>query len=157
MAVIHPVLIYLAGPQDDVDQDTARGWREELGRLAPSGVAFFSPAHAYLNVNTMSFPAVDRMNREAINQSHALIANLSGPGRGFGTIREIEFALSQQTAVWVVGDVGHALMTWDLHVCDTLEEALYDVLHKLGEAREAMAAHPFSRLFGIQPDPPSED
>lgn len=150
--ILSPILIYLAGPQDDVTQEEARGWREELAGLAPSGVAFFSPAHAYMNVNRVSFPAVDWMNRKAIEVAHAMIANLDGPGRGFGTIREIEYAISQHTGVWVVGDVSHALMTYDLHRVDTLEEAMEEILDAVGEAREAIQNHPFRRLFGSPPE-----
>lgn len=153
--ILSPILVYLAGPQDDVSKGEARGWREEVARQAPAGVAFFSPAHAYMNVNRASFPAVDHMNRKAIESAHAMIANLSGLGRGFGTIREIEFASANHTGVWVVGDLPYSLMTYDLHVVATVDEALADILTKVGEAREAMRKHPLGQIFGY-PDSESE-
>lgn len=147
MNMLAPILVYLAGPQDDVTVETAQGWREQLALEAPSGVAFYSPAHAYLNVNRASFPAVDFMNRKAIETAHAVIANLSGPGRGFGTIREIEFAVAQQTGVWVVGELEHSLMTHDLHLVATPEAALADILDTVAEARHTLQQHPFYRFF----------
>lgn len=158
---VFPIMVYLAGPQDDVSGEIARGWREELAASAPSGVSFFSPAHAYLNVNAASFPPVDWLNRKAIEASHAVIANLSGPGRGFGTIREIEYAAAHNTMVQVVGDVGHSLMTWDIHLADSLDEALNNVLEHVMAAREQMQRG-FPGMHGmqvsIQPiQPPEED
>lgn len=144
---VQPLLIYLAGPQDDVSKSTARRWREKLAAGAPAGVAFFSPAHAYLNVNRVSFPVVDMMNRAAINGSHAVIANLGGQGMGFGTIREVEFALSVRTPVWVVGPVGHSLMTHDLRVVDTVDDALASILFAVDDLRAKMSGHPLSMLF----------
>lgn len=158
--VVFPILIYLAGPQDDVTTEQARGWREELAAGAPTGVAFFSPAHAYMGVNQASFPAVDSMNRHAIQASHAVIANLSGPGRGFGTIREIEYAIAHNRFVQVVGDIGHSLMTWDLTHAKSLDEALNNVLEYVMEARELMK-HGWPGMGGmqvsIQPIPPKEE
>lgn len=144
-----PILIYLAGPLDDVSGETARGWREELAAGAPASVAFFSPAHAYLNVGKDSFPPVDWMNRRAIEGSHAMIANLSGPGRGFGTVREIEYAVSKHTMVQVVGPVGASLMTWDVHLADSLDDALNAVLENVMHAREQMERG-FPGMHGMQ-------
>lgn len=144
-----PILIYLAGPQDDVTQGEARGWREELAAGAPSGVAFFSPAHAYLNVSAASFPPVDWLNRVAIEKSHAVIANLSGPGRAFGTIREIEYAAAHNTMVQVVGADERSLMTWDVYLADTLDDALNAILEHVMETRELMK-HGFPGMGGMQ-------
>lgn len=153
--MIQPTLIYLAGPQDDVTVEVARGWREELAALAGEGVAFFSPAHAYMNVNRASFPAVDWVNRKVIEASHAVIANLSGPGRGFGTIREIEYAMQVHTMVQVIGSLDHALMTWDITVVETAAEALDNVLKAVVDARENMKR--FHPVLGIQIHPPPEE
>jgi hypothetical protein len=154
-----PILIYRAGPQDDVTGDESRGWREELAAGAPSGVAFFSPAHAYLNVSAASFPPVDWLNRVAIEKSHAVIANLSGPGRAFGTIREIEYAAAHNTMVQVVGADERSLMTWDVYLADTLDDALNAILEHVMEARELMQRG-FPGIGGmqvsIQPIPPKE-
>lgn len=131
-----PVLIYLAGPQDDVTKEQSRTWREEIVKMAPSGVAFFSPAHAYVDsVSGINFKAVDWCNRSVIhNAVHGVIAKLDGPGRGFGTIREIEFAVMSHKPVAVVGDVV-SLMSHDIGVCSHLEDALAYVLERVSEDR----------------------
>jgi nucleoside 2-deoxyribosyltransferase len=153
-----PILIYLAGPQDDVSKDQARGWREELAAGAPTGMAFFSPAHAYLNVHRESFPPVDWMNRKAISQSHAVIANLGGPGRGFGTIREIEYAVSQHKMVQVVGDLDLPLMTWDIHRAESLDAALNAILEHVMEFRSQMDENMSRwRAMFVPPDEDDDD
>lgn len=131
-----PILIYLAGPQDDVLPEESRIWREEMVKIAPSGVAFFSPAHAYVgSVSGVNFKAVDWCNRSVINSAcHGVIAKLDGPGRGFGTIREIEFAVMTGTPVAVVGEV-RSLMSQDIGICKTLEEAIAWVLERVDENR----------------------
>lgn len=151
---VYPMLVYLAGPQDDVSQDQARGWREELAAGAPTGVSFFSPAHAYLAVNRASFPAVDAMNRQAIQMSHAVIANLSGPGMGFGTIREIEFATIHNKLVQVVGPIDHAMMTWDLTHAPDLDIALNNILEQVQQFREMRRQ---AHGVAVQIIPPPED
>lgn len=152
----HPILIYLAGPQDDVSKRVARGWREKLASSAPAGVAFFSPAHAYMNVNRLSFRPVDHVNRLVINAATAVIANLSGQGRGFGTVREIEYAVQVGTPVQVIGPVSHSLMTWDLTIAESLEEALDNVLHTVDASREAYRKSPLYRMFEFRPEDSEE-
>lgn len=147
MSLMPYLMVYLAGPMDDVSKQVARGWREKLATGAPVGVAFFSPAHAYLNVNPRSFPAVDQLNRVAIQGSHAMIANLGGQGRGFGTIREIEYALQVHTPVWLIGDVGPSLMTYDLRRADSPDEALTAILETVDDLRQKVQRSPFGMLF----------
>lgn len=135
MAVV-PVLVYLAGPQDDVSTEQARGWRETLMSNAPSGVAFFSPAHAYGNVNPASFPPVDVCNRMVIRHvADAVIANLNGPGRAFGTIREIEWARAFNKPVVVIGEVV-SLMGHDVQTVATPAEAMQAVLEAVMSDRQ---------------------
>lgn len=105
-------------------------------KIAPSGVAFFSPAHAYMDsVSGINFKAVDWCNRSVLhNAVHGMIAKLDGPGRGFGTIREIEFAVMSHKPVAVVGKVD-SLMSHDFGICQSLEEALAYVLERVSEDR----------------------
>ncbi len=140
-------MVYLAGPMDDVSKEEARGWREDLAAHAPAGVAFFSPAHAYLNVNRISFPYVDLMNRGAIVACHAMIANLMSGGMGFGTTREIEHAISVRTPVWVCGPVAHSMMTHDLKIAPDPELALADILATVDNMRSKLQDHPISQMF----------
>ena len=130
------LLVYLAGPQDDVSTEEARGWREELMDIAPSGVAFFSPAHAYGGVNPSSFSSVDACNRCVIAHSaDAVIANLMGPGRGLGTIREIEFGFLSGKVVVVVTDDTRSLMLHNVTVVPDLDTALHQVLELVDTKR----------------------
>lgn len=97
------------------------------------------------------------MNRKAIQASHAVIANLLGPGRGFGTIREIEYAAANNTMVVVVGDFPHSLMTWDLTLADSLEGALDAVLQRVAEVREDMQRGPMGIILGQIRPPETEE
>lgn len=125
-----PRFVYLAGPQDDVTEVVARRWREEIAQRAPAHVAFFSPAHAYLGVGVDSFPVVDTANRSMIACCDLMIAWLAGDGRGFGTIREIEFAVAVGKPVVVVGpSIRRSLMSRDVTVVDTMDDAV-EVLHQ---------------------------
>lgn len=147
-------MLYLAGPMDDVTTGQAQGWREWVGENAPSGVVCFSPAHAYLGATRANFPYVDQASRHMIKHCcHGMIANLSGPGRAFGTIREIEFARSCSTPVVVIGDL-ESLLTYDLRVVTSLESAMDAILEQIQEARLLTQHHPLAFLFG---QPPSEE
>lgn len=133
---MNPVLIYLAGPIDDIPLDAARGWREELMAGAPAGMAFFSPAHAYFNVTAATFMPVENCNRAAIRQCHGVLANLAGPGMGFGTIREIEFSRSLSIPVAVVSDSPiKSLMVIDLYAAESLKDGLDMLLEAIQETR----------------------
>lgn len=133
---IQPIMIYLAGPIDDIPIQVARKWREEAGLDLPTGVVLFSPAHAYQGeVSEATAPKVDFMNRVNIAFCDGVIANLSGLGKGFGTIREIEFARSRNKPVVVIGDHIVSLMTHDLHLVKDFDSALTSILQSIQEGR----------------------
>jgi hypothetical protein len=91
---------------------------------------FFSPAHAFIGTTKTNFPAVDFINRNVIARSHGVLVNAPDVSK-FGTIREIEFARSQNLPVAVTGDLGPSLMAYDLMVSDSLEGALLDLVAKI--------------------------
>jgi len=120
-------LAFLSGPIDDVDEYEAQTWRETLGRhLLKLGVSVFDPAKAFKIANGLSAEAVIDINKEAIRRSNLMIANMSGEGRGFGTIREIEFARSLKIPVIIIGD----LVSLATHDCILLPDmhSLYEYL-----------------------------
>lgn len=92
------LLVYLAGPIDDISTDQARSWRASLAAVLNSlGHVAFDPSAPWLIGRDQladGAAAIDLGNRQVIRRSAAVIANLAGPGRGWGTIREIEFARS---------------------------------------------------------------
>lgn len=129
-------LVYLAGPQDDVTSEEARHWRAEIAKRLPAHVACFSPAHAYLGVGASSFPVVDAANRTMITYCDLMIAWLAGEGRGFGTIREIEFAVAMDKPVIVVGPaIRLSLMSHDVTVVDTMDDAVEALYQRHGWAK----------------------
>lgn len=106
--------MYLAGPLDGLDID-GTAWYDEFAVLRPDRVVGFMPGRAYLGADRN--PArVDEANRTVIAASDGVIANLSGPGRALGTIREIEFARGRRKTVWVIGDVGSHMASHDLEL-----------------------------------------
>jgi hypothetical protein len=143
------IIIYLAGPIDDVT-DRGEVWREEAASLVGTGVLLFSPAHAYLNAHLVNAQSLDWMNKHVIRNSAGLLANLGGPGRGLGTIREIEFARLFDKPVAVVGDFSQHLSAWDLIFRSELEDALDDLIKAIGAARE-QRQHPLA--FFLQSPP----
>lgn len=135
---IQPIMIYLAGPIDDITINQARTWREEAGLDLPTGVVLFSPAHAYQGeVSEATAPKVDYINRVNIAFCDGMIANLSGPGRGFGTVREIEFARSRNKPVVVIDSIDHivSMMAHDLHLVKNFDAALTSILQSIQEGR----------------------
>lgn len=120
-------MMYLAGPMDDVSTEEASGWRDKVIAEFPD-IVFFRPDLAYGNATADTAPAILHMNQHGIECSQALIANLSGPGRGFGTIREIEYARTKTRYVAIAADrkdIGpHTLMAHDCHLFDTPTEAV---------------------------------
>lgn len=118
-------MVYLAGPIDDVDINDAKSWRELMARqLWTKGISTFNPATAYkLNLDRNTEYVSERVvniNKCAIQQSDLVVANLSGPGLGFGTIREIEYAKSIGKEVIIIGDI-KSLSAFD---CLTFNNAL---------------------------------
>jgi hypothetical protein len=124
-------LVYLAGPIDGIDRKDALGWREKLAEEAPSMVLLFNPVTAYHGVNAGTAIAADQVNRMVIARCSAVIANLSGPGRAFGTIREIEFARFCEKLVVIVNDRPEdSLLAYDCQQVRTPEDALIRVLEE---------------------------
>ena len=160
------VCLYLAGPIDGIPVGEARGWRAEVAELN-RGVLFFDPTMAWRGADVYSggadvysggahpgpYPApdpapwgadvdmaraVDAVNRAAIRHCDGLLVNLSGPGRGFGTAREIEYArsLGKPVSVFVGGRPLVSLLAHDLMVSSGCPEALGKLLRAVRAGRE---------------------
>lgn len=121
-----PSLVYLAGPIDDITTTEASGWRVEVsGALASKGINSFNPHAAYSIANLRPIcQQVAEIDRSAIRHCDALIANLLGSGRAFGTIREVEFARSLDKRVIVVAEKLESAFAHDVQVVRTLSEAV---------------------------------
>jgi nucleoside 2-deoxyribosyltransferase len=123
------VSIYLAGPIDGIPQESACDWREAVGSQAPLGVLCFSPAHAYFGASHATAERLHQLNHMAMANCDAVLAYLGGPGRAMGTIREIEAAREMGKPVAVCGiSKEESLMTYDLMVCDSLQDAVTAIL-----------------------------
>jgi hypothetical protein len=136
--------VYLAGPVDDIQPDEAVGWRERIAADWPE-ILFFCPPTAFLNRSMESAGALDRIEKRVITECNAMLANLGGPGKGFGTIREIEYARSHEGGhrpVVVVGDYAESLMAWDVMVADDIEEGMKVLVERMMMLRER-AQDPF--------------
>lgn len=146
-------MIYLAGPVDDISLEDAKGWREELGQQAPSGVLFYSPVHAYVGtVTKATIQMAERINRTFIHACQGMIANMSGPGRGFGTIREIEFArLSGVPVVAIVNEPLDSLLAYDVYMAMDVDDALTTILEAANDIRQQQNRHPLFGLLGLDP------
>lgn len=146
--MITPVSIYLAGPIDGIPLEDALGWRDEIAELYPTTL-FYNPVTAYRNASQGTMSGVERFNRVAICLCDGVLANLAGPGMGFGTIREIEYASQNPSAnkpVAVAGDI-QSMAVADLIVRPTVEEALEELLALVADGRHAMSQHPLAQLF----------
>lgn len=121
-------IIYLAGPIDGVAAGESQTWREKAADLVDTGVLLFSPAHAYMNAAPINAQSIDWINKSVIDQCDGVLANLTGAGRGLGTIREIEFARLRNKPVAVAGDLDVHYSAWDLVVRPTLEDAVHELL-----------------------------
>lgn len=122
-------MVFLSGPIDDVDGREASSWRDTLSRmLLGNGIASFNPYLAFKLEIDQKFIAdkVISINKAAIDQCDLLIANLNGPGRAFGTIREIEYARLKNIPVIIIGDV----VSLSAHDCVVLKDfkELYEFL-----------------------------
>jgi len=121
-----PKLVYLAGPIEGIPVEDARDWRESMATtLAEYGVSCFIPNGAY---KVASVPAIAEqivaIDRFAITQCDLLLANLSGPGRAFGTIREIEYARSLGKRVIVMAPDVTSAFAYDVEVVNTFKKAI---------------------------------
>lgn len=131
-----PIMLYLAGPIDDVSEEHACGWRREVAELVyGSAVLLFDPSTAWHGANQTTAVAVDWGNRHILAACDGLLANLSGPGRGFGTIREVEFACLHDLPVVVVGEIV-SLTAHNIDVVNTLEEGMQKLLERVAERRD---------------------
>lgn len=121
-----PKLVYLAGPIDDVDEDGANHWRRYVSNmLGRHGINTFNPYLAYnvANLDTIK-RQVSEIDRAAIAQCDMLFANLSGNGRAFGTIREIEYARSLNIPVIVVAKNLVSAFAHDVECFNEIPEAV---------------------------------
>lgn len=117
--------IYLAGPIDGVSEDEARGWRRQVIESAPTGCLFFDPSSAWGGASAATAEALDQGNRGVLYNCDGVLVNLSGPGRGFGTIRELEFGRGQGKPV-AVAEGDHQIVSflkYDLMVATTVDQA----------------------------------
>lgn len=111
--------MYLAGPLDGLEVD-GTAWYDEFDKIRPDDVVGFMPGRAYIGA-AENPAAVNLANRTIIAFSDGVIANLSGPGRALGTIREIEFAKSFGKVVIAVGYLNNSLASYDLRVVPDLQ------------------------------------
>jgi len=128
------VMVYLAGPIDDIDVVDGACWRDQAEQLLTQrGVACFNPLTAYelpdlKDVHQAMAQAVSSINRAAIQHCTLVLANLKGPGRGFGTIREIEYARALGKSVIVIGSLV-SLEAHDVVQVPDLRAAVNYILH----------------------------
>jgi nucleoside 2-deoxyribosyltransferase len=138
--------IYLAGPIDDVSIEEACAWRDQVASLAPAGCLLFNPVAAWQGVSPLTAAAVAFGDRCAIVNCDGVLANLAGPGRAFGTIREIEFARNHGKPVAVAA--GEKALTscfaHDVYQEETLEEALMALIQAI---REKQDTPPFAGIL----------
>ena len=120
-------MVYLAGPIDDIGITIAKGWRDRVGdALRHHQITCFSPIGAFMpSAQNPNREAIRSINRHAILQCNVVLANLAGTGRGFGTTREIEFAVANHIRVIAVGDFLHQhFESFDIEIVTTLDEAI---------------------------------
>lgn len=113
-------LVYLAGPIDDVAPYNATWWRDRLCEvLTELGHAVYNPYGAWSQTEHLRqhAEACRKVNRQAISSCNLVIAYLGGKGRGFGTIREIEFARGIGINVVIIAD---GLMSLEACDCTTI-------------------------------------
>lgn len=97
--------VYLAGSIDAVGREYATSWRKEAAsRLSACGVGSFDPTAAYSpGGDEWPSPMMRQVNRAAIASCSGFLVNLTD-SKGFGTIREIEFAAALGKTIVVWGD-----------------------------------------------------
>lgn len=151
-------MLYLAGPVDGVSIEESSSWRELVSEEFPN-VVFFMPNDAYRNITSESVAAADHMNRHAIKCSDAVVANLSGDGRGFGTIREIEFARALEKRVCVAAgpELNTSLMAYDIAIYDSPVAATQGALEWLTDRLNSPPIHPLLGRLGLYPNPGDDD
>lgn len=153
MQKIRPIAIYLAGPIDDITVDDALGWRHQIAKDYAE-VLFYSPIGPWLNARRSNASIIDVGNRRSLLTCHGTLANLSGVGYGFGTMREIEFATAHDRPVAIVTDgrINDAtLMTHDIEVFMSTDEAMQRLLEKIGDDLRQPAMGPVGAIQLIAP------
>ena len=140
------LMTYLAGPIRSIGED-AFTWRMCVGdMLSLYGFASFDPASAFIRpetINRSTCAGVESINRRAIDVSGFIIANLDKDSWNIGTIREIEYARSQNIPVIVVCPEASALQgkisAHDLEIVPTIDHAVARVTGEpLGKVQVAI-------------------
>lgn len=125
------MLIYLAGPIDNVSVQEATHWRLEFQEAMPAHWLTFNPFSAFGGATPEAAPhavkAVCRINRHAIDQCDALVAKLSGAA--FGTVREVEYARiqAQIPVVLILEDSKVGFEYHDLTQTFTVQHAIWEI------------------------------
>jgi len=141
------MLAYLAGPLDGIPHGDGCDWYEVIEALAPPGWVCYLPGYAFASPGSDP-AALDAANRSVITHATAVvIANLSGPGRAFGTIREIEFAKARGLPVVVVATELESLLAYDVDVVSSLEDVWPHITKQIDRMMEAARDNPIARLF----------
>ncbi|MBT9131398.1 MAG: hypothetical protein DDT41_01704 [candidate division WS2 bacterium] len=120
-------MIYLAGPIDGVDDDTANSWRINIiSLLTKAGYNTFNPVTPYKcgSYDLHYKEQVMEIDKAAIRACDILIANLNSSGRAFGTVREIEYAKTLNKRVIIVCDNLTSVFAADLEVVPNFTEVL---------------------------------
>lgn len=146
-------LVYLAGPIDGIEPAQAMAWRNAVADLLleEHGIGSYSPAHAFVlppvnsvhpgspqaTISADNCSKVVAANRSTLRLCDGMFVNLSGPGRAFGTIREIEYAriCPLPVVIWGPDALRHSIEAFDCAVVSDMEEAV-------GVMARAVAAQP---------------
>lgn len=124
------MLCYLAGPIDDVAEPEATGWRSAARTsLSNRGIFTYDPVLAFMaeidrDRDVQTAATIVEINKSVISKVDIVLVNLLGPGRAFGTIREIEFAKTEGLPVVVACNNLISLAAYDVSIVDTLKEAI---------------------------------
>ena len=97
-------LIYLAGAIDNISKVDAQQWREEATEvLAKLGCDVYNPLTGVMGVGNPE--ETIRQNQEALRASDAVLAELWLPALHYGTVTEVEEAVSLNIPVvaWMEG------------------------------------------------------
>lgn len=156
------MLVYLGGPIDKVDRDTATGWRSEASEiLSQLGFMTFDPTAPYARARTKeAMTSIMAANRAVMSVADAGLFLLNGPA--FGTIREIEYMKNKGKRVVLVshgGDWGGHIETSDLIVVNTVLEGCQRIPTILTD--EQLSLFPTVKLDEQEPikppwEPPKE-
>lgn len=151
-----PISIYLAGPIDGIPYTDAQDWRESID--PPNTVLLFNPVTCFVNAGMPVAAPMHTILKHVIACCDGVLANLSGPGRGIGTIREIEFAKGLNKPVTIVCPQeveATSMMTYDLDCFRTVSDAFVGILSQIVDQRHE--PHPLAMLLGLDRMPGDED